>query len=131
MTVHPLQIFTNGPTVEVRITVNDETSLSVLTPREAYTLATFTEWLYDEGRETPSTLPNLPDHLAVDMGEEDCQSCLTPHKRPVVYVAASVGGRLNDVRTVELRNPADLNALPYYLNAAAVAANTFEEPTHV
>lgn len=129
--VPALQIFQNGPTVEIRVTADGETHLIPITPREAYTLATFTEWLYDEtGREMPSTLANLPDHVAVDLGSEVCPSCPTPHERPVLYFAAAIGEGLADVHTVELRHPLDLRGLPVFLFTAAVAADPLE-PNHV
>lgn len=130
--VPAIQIFTNGPTVEIRVTAEETTHLVPITAREAYTLATFAEWLYDvSDREMPSTLANLPDHVAVELGSESCPDCPTPHERPVLYFAASIGEGLADVLTVELRNPADLVSLPHLLFTAAILASTPEEPHRV
>lgn len=123
VTVPALQIFTANGDVELRFTPDVETHTIRITPREAYTLATFVDWLYDEDEpDMPSTFVNLPDSVAIDLGWEPCPSCPTPHERPVVYVSASVGEGLGDVRVVELRNRDDFRNLPYFLNFAAANA---------
>lgn len=122
-TVPALQIFTADGDVELRVTVDDETHTAVITPREAYTLATFVDWLYDEDEpDMPSTFVNLPDNVAVDLGWEPCPTCAHSHDRPVLYVSVSVGEGLEDVRVVELRHSADFRSLPYFLNFAAANA---------
>lgn len=130
--IPPLQIFHEGPHVEITITTGGESHASRITPREAYTLATFADWLCDENEpDAPSTFLQLPDHVAVDVTAELCTACPVSHNRPVLHVAVSVGEGLSDVRRVELKHPDDLRAFPAYLIAAALAAYDFEEPTHV
>ena len=130
--IPPLQIFQEGPDVEIRITVDDETHSASITPREAYTLATFIEWLTGpEGRDMPSTFANLPDHVAADLSDEVCPDCPTEHLRPVLFFAIATGEGLAEVEVIELRHPDDFRNLPYFLNFAALAAHTFEEHPNV
>lgn len=132
MSVPALQIYSCGPDVEIRTTVDGETHLTLITPREAYTLATFAEWLLDErDAEMPSTFANLPDHVAVEATSEPCHDCPVPHERPVLLFSVAVGEALEDVRVVEMSHPIDLHNLPVFLITAAVLANAYEEPTHV
>lgn len=132
MTAPALQIYQDGPDVEIRVTVDGETHLVLITPREAYTLATFADWLLDpRDVDMPSTFANLPDHVAVEGTSELCQDCPTEHYRPVLLFSVAIGEALADVVVVEMSHPVDLNNLPRFLITAALKAHSYEEPNHV
>lgn len=132
MTDLALHIAPNGPDVEIRATVDGETHTVLITPTEAYTLATFAEWLLDEREpDLPSTFQNLPDHVAVNLDEEPCTSCLVPHDRPILLISVAHGEALSAVSVIELTHPLDVSAFPTYLTTSAVNAAMYQEPTNV